>query len=234
MIELELVALADQIAPDEQVYLPDRVLARIGEDSRPGWVASHRRRLVAVGVAGLAALSFLSPQVRAAAADLLGVAGIEISSDTPDAPTEPEAPLPGSRELSLSEAQAKADFPIAVPAGLGPPEQVTVADQGRVVSLTWRGGRVLLDQFEGRLGPVFAKQVGARAIEGLDVNGATGWWIAAPHDLTYVDRVGSEVTATARLAGTTLVWDGGAGVTYRLEGARLDRAEALAIARSLR
>jgi hypothetical protein len=234
MIELELAALADRIAPDEPVDLPERVLARIGDEARPGSVATHRRRLVAAGVAGLAALSFLSPQVRAAAADLLGVAGIEISSDTPDAPPEPEGPLPDSRLLSLADAQAQADFRIEVPAELGPPEHVTVADQGRVVSMTWRGGRVLLDQFEGRLGPVFSKQVGGRAIEELDVNGATGWWIPSPHDLTYVDRDGSEVTATARLAGTTLVWDGGAGVTFRLEGARLDRTEAVAIARSLR
>ncbi len=242
MIELELAALADRIAPDEPVDLPDRVLARIGGDARqapdnetrPSWVATHRRRLVAAGVAGLAALSFLSPQVRAAAADLLGVAGIEIFSGTPDAPPEPAIPLPDSRVLSLADAQAEADFPVAVPAVLGPPEEVTVADQGRVVSMAWRGGRVLLDQFEGRLGPVFSKQVGGSAIEEIDINGATGWWIAAPHDLTYVDRDGSEVTATARLAGTTLVWDGGAGVTFRLEGARLDRAEAVTIARSLR
>ena len=100
--------------------------------------------------------------------------------------------------------------------------------------MEWRGGRVLLDQFAGQLGPVFAKQVGVDAIEELDVNGATAWWIDAPHDLTYVDRDGQEVTATARLAGTTLVWDGGNGVTYRLEGERLRRADALAIARSVR
>lgn len=234
MIEHELALLADRVAPDVAADLPDRVLARIGADARPGWVATHRRRLVAAGVAGLAALSFLSPQVRAAAADVLGIAGIEISSETPDAAPEPEAPLPDSHALSLSEARAEADFPIGVPAALGPPDEVTVADQGRVVSMTWRGGTVLLDQFAGRLGPVFAKQVGVEAIEELDVNGSTGWWIDRPHDLTYVGRDGSEVTATARLAGTTLVWDGGAGVTFRLEGDRLGRAEAVAIARSVR
>ena len=42
------------------------------------------------------------------------------------------------------------------------------------------------------------------------------------------------MTATARLAGSTLVWDGGSGVTFRLEGERLGRAAALAIARSVR
>src|SRR5215210_2122175 len=107
MIEHDLAVLADRIAPDVAVDLPDRVLRRIGDDARPGWVATHRRRLVGAGVASLAALSFLSPQVRAAAADLLGVAGIEISSDTPDAPPEPEAPLPDSQEVSLADAQAE-------------------------------------------------------------------------------------------------------------------------------
>ncbi len=234
MIEHELTALADRIAPDVAGDLPNRVLARIGDGARPSWVATHRRRVLAVGVAALAALSFLSPQVRAAAAELLAVAGIEISSETPDAPSEPKAPLPDSREVPRSEVQAEADFPIGVPAELGPPDEVVVADHGRVVSMTWRRGTVLLDQFAGELGPVFAKQVGAQAIEELDVNGSTAWWIDAPHDLTYLDRDGYEVTATARLAGSTLVWDEGKGVTYRLEGDRLSRAEAVAIARSVR
>ena len=39
-------------------------------------------------------------------------------------------------------------------------------------------------------------------------------------------------SAPPRLAGNTLLWES-AGVTYRLEGARLDRQTALAIARSL-
>ncbi len=235
MIEDELTALADRTASDVAADLPDLVLARIAEDPRPGWVATHPRRLVAAGVAALAGLSLLVPQVRAAAVDVLGIAGIELRAETagPDAPLEPDAPLPDAREASLAAAQAEVDFTIAVPADLGTPEHVTVADDGRVVSMTWRGGRVLLDQFEGSLGPVFSKQVAVRSAEELDVNGSPAWWIDAPHDLTYLDRDGVEVTETARLAGSTLVWDGGTGVTYRLEGVT-DVTEAAEIARSVR
>jgi len=235
MIERELAALADRVAPDTRADLPDRVLTRIDDlGTRDDRSPKRVRGLVAAGLAALVAASFLSPQVRAWATDLLGVAGIEFSSDTPDAPPEPLAPLPDSRGTSLAEAQAMVDFPIVVPARLGRPAEVTVADGGRVVTMTWRGGTLLLDQFEGHLGPVFAKRIGTIEVEVVHVRGAQAWWIEAPHDVAYVDEDGQELTATARLAGRTLVWDAGAGVTFRLEGERLDRRDAVAIARSLR
>lgn len=232
MIERELAALADRVAPEPRPDLPERVLARIDDlDSRrsPGRV----RGLVAAGVATLVAASFLSPQVRAAAADVLGVAGIEFSSDTPDAPPEPREPLPDSRDSSLAEAQAQVDFPVAVPARLGEPDDVAVADDGRVVTMSWRDGRIVLDQFEGSLGSVFGKDVGPTPVEPVQLGGATGWWIGAAHDLTYVDRDGREVTATTRLSGPSLVWEADAGVTLRLEGTRLGQRAATAIARSV-
>lgn len=235
MIERELIALADRVAPPTRPDLPDRVLARIDDlDPRVDRGPKRVRALVAAGLAALVAASFLLPQVRAAAADLLGVAGIEFSSDIPDAPPEPRAPLPDSKETPLEEAQAQVDFPISVPSRLGTPDEVLVSDAGRVVTMTWRHGRVLLDQFDGELGPVFIKSIGLVDTEVVRIRGAEAWWIGAPHDLTYVDRGGREITATARLAGRTLVWDAEAGVTFRLEGERLDRAEAVAIARSLR
>ena len=223
MIERELVALADRVAPAVRPDLPDRVLARIdGLEQHDDRGPKRVRALVAAGMAALVAASFLSPQVRAAAADLLGVAGIEFSSDTPDAPPEPRAPLPDVQKTPLEEAQAQVDFPISVPDRLGTPDEVLVSDAGRVVTMTWRGGRVLLDQFGGELGPVFTKNLGAVETETVRIRGAEAWWIGAPHDLTYIDRGGREITATARLAGRTLVWDTGGGVTFRLEGERLD------------
>jgi hypothetical protein len=99
--------------------------------------------------------------------------------------------------------------------------------------MEWRGGSVVLDQFEGTLGPVFEKQVGGIDVRGVDLGGVPGWWIAEPHDLLYVDRDGEVVEATARLAGRTLFWEDDAGVTYRLEGEELTRREAVAAARSL-
>lgn len=235
MIEDELTALADRVAPAVRVDLPDRVLARIEDldpagERRPARV----RALVAAAVAALVAAAFLSPQVRAFAADLLGVAGIEISSDTPDAPPEPSAPLPGSEvSTSLAEAQAQVGFPILAPARLGPPDEVVVADRGRVVTMSWRDGRIVLGQFDGSLGPVFGKDIGPTSVDPVRLGRARAWWIGAAHDLTYVDREGRELTATARTAGPSLVWVR-SGVTLRLEGARLDRSDAVSIARSVR
>ncbi|MDZ5622960.1 hypothetical protein SFC88_19120 [Nocardioides sp. HM23] len=235
MIERELAALADRVAPAPPPDLPDRVLARIGDLDIDG--GRSPRRVwgpVAAGVAALVAASFLSPQVRAVAADVLGVAGIEFSSDTPDAPPEPLAPLPDSRDTSLADAQEQVEFPVDVPVRLGAPEEVIVADAGRVVTMIWRGGSVRLDQFEGDLGPVFEKSVGALEAEVVQIRSAQGWWIGAPHDLTYIDDDGQEVTATARLAGRTLVWETAGGVTFRLEVENLGKLAAVGIARSVR
>ncbi|KAA1425622.1 hypothetical protein [Nocardioides antri] len=229
MIEHELAALADRVAPAVPADLPDRVLARLDEP-RP----RNRGRIVAAAAAAVAACSLLVPQVRAVAVDLLGVAGIEISQETPDAPPEPRAPIPDPRPGSVADARAAVDFPVAVPRRLGPPDEVVVSDGDRLVTMTWHDAGVELTQFEGRLGPVFSKDVGDTAVEPVRVRGVQAWWIGAPHDVTYVDREGAEVTATERLSGRTLVWDAGSGVTFRLEGGRLDVAEAVAIGRSVR
>ena len=228
MLEDELTAVAERVAVPPRADLPEAVLARLDEPSRTRrrWIAAVAA--LATVVAGLA----LSPQVRAFAADLLAVAGIEVSDAEPDSAPDPEQPLPSSRPSDLEQAAAAASFPISVPATLGDPDLVTVVDRGRVVSMTWRDGTVVLDQFDGTLGPVFSKQVGGLSVVRVDVAGSPGAWIPGPHDLLYVDRAGEVVSATARLAGRTLIWGDGAG-TFRLEGTDLTRGEALAIARSL-
>jgi hypothetical protein len=235
MIERELIALADRVAPPDRPDLPDLVLARIDEiDTRSGRGPARVRTLVAAGLAALLAASALSPQVRAFAADLLGLSGVELVEDVPDAPPEPSAPLPDSQALSLAEAQAMVDFPILLPVRLGTPDEVVVAGGGRVVSMSWRDGTVLLDQLDGRLGPVFRKVVRVLPSEVVRLGGTAGWWIDAPHDLSYITEDGRELESTARLAGSTLVWESGTGTTYRLEVERLAKADAVAIARSIR
>lgn len=228
MLEDELTAAAERVAVPPRAGLPEAVLARLDEPSRSRrrWTAAVAALATVLG--GLA----LSPQVRAFAADVLAVAGIEISDREPDSAPVPEQPLPSSEPSDLEQASAAASFPLSVPATLGDPDRVTVVDQGRVVSMTWRDGTVVLDQFDGTLGPVFSKQVGDLDVVREDVEGALGAWIPGPHDLLYVDRSGEVVSATARLAGRTLIW-GDSAVTFRLESANLTRREALAIARSL-
>lgn len=230
MIEDDLMAVAERCAPEVRADLADIVLARL--DASPERAPRTRVRVMVASALSALLLAFgLSPQVRAVAADLLEVAGIDVSWGEPDAAPEPAEPLPGSSRTELDEARAAAAFPVGVPEALGEPDDVTVADGGRVVTLTW--ATVSLDQFEGRVGPVFAKEVEAgRARQEVEVAGTRGWWFPRPHDLTYVDRDGEWVTATARLAGATLVWEGSHGVTFRLEGVDLSLERALEIAES--
>jgi hypothetical protein len=229
MLEDELTRVAERVAPPVRTDLAEAVRARLDAPTPP------RRRLVvlvaaaAVLVAGLG----LSPQVRAVAVDLLELAGIELSDDRPDSAPEPEQPLPGTRETDLDRAAAEAAFPLSAPDALAEPEQVRVADLGRVVSMEWRDGRLVLDQFDGTVGPVFEKQVGEIDVVTVDLDGVPGWWVPEPHDLMYVDRDGEVVHATARLAGRTLFWESAGGVTLRLEGEQLTRRQAVAIARSV-
>jgi hypothetical protein len=228
MLADDLRSAAERVAPPASPDLAERVLARLDEPA-----PTRRRWAVAVAaVATVLAALGLSPQVRAFAADLLERAGIVISDDEPDAARTPDEPLPGTELSDLERAAEAATFPLSVPKSLGEPESVTVVDDGRVVSMSWRDGNVVFDQFEGSMGPVFEKQVGDLEIEAVTLDGTVGWWIPGPHDLMYVDRDDEVVIATARLAGRTLIWEHD-GVTSRLEVRGLPRPVAVAIARSV-
>jgi hypothetical protein len=158
------------------------------------------------------------------------------SQPTPSPPTPSQLPssqLPSIRSTALDEARRAARFPVRVPSELGSPDDVTLADPTpdgapRVVTLLYRGGTVRLDQFDGRLEPVFYKTGNP---EWTQLGGRPALWFAAPHPVSYIDRTGVEQLATARLAGPCLVWESG-GVTYRLEGIA-GIAEAVRIAGSL-
>ncbi|MCG5217112.1 hypothetical protein [Streptosporangium sp. KLBMP 9127] len=187
---------------------------------RPRWqvVTTLAALVVALLVGG-------TPQGRAAVAEILRFAGIEIRVGGASPAPVGTPPLPGQRTVSLDEARRLVTFPIAVPAGLGEPETVWVSD-GRVVSLHWRGIR--LDEFDGTLGVVFRKDLGPPYPE--QVQG--GWWIPRHHGVTYIPRTGGETVRYDRLAGPTLIHQRGR-VGLRLEGVD-DLGEAQRIIRSLR
>ncbi|SCG73273.1 hypothetical protein [Micromonospora inositola] len=204
-------------------------------------VPRRRRWRYYVAAALVALLVALLPPGRAALADavagLLRFAGISIAtSPAPAMPTGTPSPLPSQRAAALAEAQRRVRFPIRLPAKLGPPEQVLVADLDdtgtyRVATLLYRGGALRIDAFDGRLDPVFQKQASGPGADWVQVNDDFAVWIGGPHALTYVDRIGAVRVETARLAASTLIWQE-AGVSYRLEG-DLTKMEAIEIANSL-
>ncbi|WCN78862.1 hypothetical protein [Micromonospora sp. LH3U1] len=205
--------------------------------------APRRRRWHALAAAALVALLVaVLPPTRAAIADavagLLRFAGVSIAtSPAPTLPSGNPSPLPGQRAVTLDEAQRAVRFPIRLPAKLGPPEQVLVADPDpmgacRVATLLYDGGALRVDAFDGRLNLAFHKEATPPGVAWVQVNGDFAVWVDGPHVLSYVDRAGQVRTETARLAASTLIWQD-ADVSYRLEG-DLSRAEAIEIARSLR
>ena len=200
--------------------------------------ARHRvRRWILAAVAALVGTIVVVAPARAAVIDAVGgllrVAGIEIRQEsTPGALPVRPSPLPSQRATSLDGARGAALFPVREVTTLGPAGQVVLADPDskgapRVVTVTYRGGAVRFDQFDGEVDPVFFKT--AANAEWIEIGGRPGIWVAGPHAVTYVDRTGVERTETARLATPTLIWVDG-DVTYRLEGlSTLEEARAAAL-----
>ncbi|WP_406044582.1 hypothetical protein OG799_08925 [Micromonospora sp. NBC_00898] len=236
-LERELRGLSAWLETPDAPDVTARVRARLAAPAprRRRWRYYLAAALVALLVAVL-------PPGRAALADalagLLRFAGITIAtSPAPALPTGTPSPLPSQRPAALDEAQRLVRFPIRLPAKLGSPEQVLVADVDstgtyRVATLLYRGGALRIDAFDGRLDPVFQKQASGPGVDWVQVNGEFAVWIGGPHPLTYVDRAGEVRVETARLAASTLIWQE-AGVSCRLEG-DLTKGEAIEIANSLR
>ncbi|SIM76156.1 hypothetical protein [Micromonospora cremea] len=233
-LERELRDLSSWLETPDAPDVTARVRARLTAPRRRRWRAWVAAALVALLVAVL-------PPGRAALADavaqLLRFAGVTVvTSSAPVLPTGTPSPLPTQRTAALDEAQRAVRFPIRLPAKLGPPEQVLVADPDdtgacRVATLLYRGGALRVDAFDGRLDVAFHKQSSRPGAEWVHVSGGFAVWVGGPHVLAYVDRSGEVRMETARLAASTLIWQE-ADVSYRLEG-DLTKAEAIEIARSL-
>lgn len=226
----ELRELGARLAVPPEVDLTTAVRERLATPP-PGprrvrvWVAAA----VAALIATVAAVAPARAAVVEVVGDLLRVAGVEVRREPPRQalPVTPSA---------LPTATASAAFPVGVPSLLGEPDEVQRSDPDtagspRVVTLIYRGGTVRLDEFDGRLDTTFFKTApDARFVE---VEGSAGAaWLPGPHPVTYVGRDGVPRTATARLAGPTLIWATDT-VTYRLEGIPT-LEEAIAVARSVR
>lgn len=200
------------------------------EPARSTRLRGRGRRLAVVAIAVLVALG-LTPPVRAAVGEWLGIGAVAVrpGPSQPSASAPPEAPA----GHSLSAAAELTGLTPAVPPVLGPPDGVEVSADRRVLSLTWGSDEatVRLDHVADPLSPVYVKTalLGSTASR-LTVAGREAWWFGTPHDLVLLAPDGTERTESARVAGPTLVWVDD-GVTFRLEGAG-DRDRAVEIASS--
>lgn len=243
-IEYRLAELAGDIdwpGADVAGGVQQRILAQPSTAPRPsvGWKAA---------VAALAAFVVMLavPAGRQAIADLLGVAGIEITS-TDQTPGTDSIRLDLGESVSQQEAAERTSFPLTLPAlaEIGRPDTIYVQDGPPiVVHATWDGPGLpeiagtgiglLLTQFESRTEQtVFSKELSdSTSVEVTAVGDEPAQWIeGAPHQLTYRTVDGTQTREVSRLAANVLFWERN-GITYRLESG-LDLQPTLRIAQAL-
>ncbi|MFP3882847.1 MAG: hypothetical protein ACLFWH_11085 [Actinomycetota bacterium] len=198
---------------------------------------SHEPRKVRIGwkaaiatVCVLAAITVV-PAGRQAVADLLSVAGIDITFSQSETPADP-GPVHLGEPTTLESAARQVEFPLALPTltDLENPDAVYVeTGPPVVVHLTWEAGPslpaiaetnigLLLTQFASPAeGTILTKELTSDTdIVETSVNGQEALWLqGAPHELTYNRTATQQVS---RLAANVLLWEDN-GVTYRLESA---------------
>jgi hypothetical protein len=189
----------------------------------------RRRWPVAVAIALAAiAVAFAVPQSRASILHFFDIGRVHVRVvDT--LPPAQERPLSDGLGKHVSLQEARADFP-----GLLLPETASTPAlylaHGNVLSLLFvhEGEPVLLSELAG-VGGVYLKKLaaGSTGIEGVRIGDAQGLWLSgSPHVFFTPQR-------SPRLAGNVLLWESDS-TTYRLEGRKLGKSEAIAISESLR
>ena len=193
----------------------------------------HRRRrrrwpvAVAIALAAIA-VAFAVPQSRASILHLFDIGRVHVRVvDT--LPPAQERPLSSGLGARVSLREARRD----VPGLLLPPTPAAPAlylAHGNVLSLVFlrEGEPVLLSELVGG-GGVYLKKLaaGGTGIEAVRVGGVVGLWLSgAPHLFFTPQR-------SPRLAGNVLLWESNSA-TYRLEGRKLGKSAAIALAESLR
>jgi hypothetical protein len=247
-VERSLIALgstleyppAPPIAPAVTArLLTERAAAR--RPAFPGLALWPRRRILLLAAAGLILLL-----AGTAVAARLAIGAIEIRViPTPPAstPTGVESGASLGRRVTLEEAQAMVAFPVVLPATLGPPAEVHVAEtvfSSRVVVLVWEADgshpriegtpwSTILMELPGSKEPLASKEIMAETtLQAVQVGSHDAFWISGPHQLSLLTPEGEQ---RFTVTGNVLLWEQD-GTTIRLETA-LPKAEAVALAESI-
>jgi hypothetical protein len=259
-LERALREIAPQAAFPPTPDLAGSIRARIAAEpapSRPAqpWTALFRPRRLAIAFLVLllvaAAALTLSPGLRISVAKRLGVHSIEIIfvEETPTpAATPVGTTLLLGEQVTLAEAQARAGYPIQIPAELGPPDEVYLRQlsAGPMVTLLYRprpglpeasetGVGALLMQFPASAGiDQIAKRVtmGSGSMIGARINGVSGFWVTGSSELVIAqDPTAGFSESISRPSADVLIWEQN-GMVYRLELAT-PLQDAITIAESL-
>ncbi len=205
---------------------------------RPRRRARRVALLAAAALLVLTGLLAVSPGLRAAVFELLGIRGAEVEVHETIAPPTGEAFI-GQALLgdvvSLEEAETELGFPISLPRGLGRGEGPFLLRDGitPIASVVYRDGVLVFSQFRAKLEQATVRkfaQVGQ--VRRVSVDGAAGIWVEGPHAVLVQIPSGNLAEVEPFLSASSLLWTID-GVTFRLEGA-IDLDEALRIARTVR
>ena len=243
MTDLELI-LRQTGAALEWPATPDlaaAVSARVRVDGVPRSRAPRfrLRRPLAIALAALLVVAggaAAVPAIRDPVLDFLGLRSVKIER-VPRLPNvRPQERSELGVRTTFARARAQVPFaPVSAP-GLGKSRAyVDFTPPGGRITLAYRGGRIVLTEFEGNLHtPFLEKMLGpGTTAERVSVKGQRGLWLAgSPHVVVFLDSQGEVRDDTLHRAGPTLVWRRG-GLLLRLEGVRSKRA-ALRIASAVR
>ena len=217
-LEQQLQLLAAEIAwpPTPELALPALPERR----GRALW----RPLLVAVAVLLIAAcVAALVPGARSAILHWFRIGGASVERVQTLPPAEKRALAAGlGRPVGRAEAERALGGGARLPA-----EQLYLRDGVVSAIVETDAGPVLFSALRSQEAPLMMKKlaVGSTNVEFVDVvsDGMGIWMEGAPHVVIFP-------AASPRLAGNVLLWATG-GLTYRLEGAGLEKQGALALAR---
>jgi hypothetical protein len=237
MLERELASMAIDWpeTPDIAAAVSARLVAP--PPRRRWWMARPAWQFAVAAIALLIAVVMAVPPTRAAVLDLLGLRSVRIEHREPRPATFGRGLSLGTA-VTLAQARRDADFPVKVPAALGPPDAVYFSDNPARVDFVYRDGHrvgTLVTELRATATPVIQKAVGGGAkLEQLEVGGDRAYFISgAEHGFAYIPAGSQEpVFEDQRLAGNTLLVERRDGLLLRIEG-KLDRDQAVRIAESV-
>ena len=238
-LDLALRDLGAHLAWPEEADLASSVSVEV-ENVVPLRPRRLGRRVALVAAAALLVLTALlavSPGLRAAILEFLGIRGAEVEvHETVSPPAGPsfsgEALL--GEPVTRAEAAEVLGFPLALPQGLGRGEGVYLLREGAttIATVAYQEGELILGQFRGRVERAsIGKIVDVGQAEFVDVRGALGIWVEGPHAVFIRDPSGDVVPTEPLRGGNALLWSVD-GITFRLEGTA-DLSSALRIAESV-
>jgi hypothetical protein len=237
MLERELAELRIEWPDTPDVAAAVSLRLAAPPPRRRWWVARPAWQLAVAAVALLIAVVMAVPPTRAAVLDLLGLRSVRIEHREPRPSTFGRGLSLGT-PVTLNQARRRADFPVRVPAALGPPDAVYFSENPARVDLVYRDGHrvgTLVTELRATVTPVIQKTLGGTSgFEQLQVGGDPAYFISgAKHGIAYIPAGTPEpVFEDQRLAGNTLLVERRDGLLLRIEG-KVDRDEAVRIAESV-